>query len=207
MDSESSAELGTAEKDSKAVEALPKVEQPQQLVAKGTEVKEVDSAQQLIKEKQRTDECFKHMMYLQADFDNYRKRVESEVAQLKQFSNEKLVSNLLSVVDELELAIRSAKESKDNELLASGVEMVLKKLQSILGKEGLSRIQAIGSPFDPNVHEAVSKVPIEGKDEGIIIDEVRSGYMLKGKVIRPSMVTIASSTKDSPTKREENVSA
>ncbi len=207
MDSESSAELGTAEKDSKAVEALPKVEQPQQLVAKGTEVKEVDSAQQLIKEKQRTDECFKHMMYLQADFDNYRKRVESEVAQLKQFSNEKLVSNLLSVVDELELAIRSAKESKDNELLASGVEMVLKKLQSILGKEGLSRIQAIGSPFDPNVHEAVSKVPIEGKDEGIIIDEVRSGYMLKGKVIRPSMVTIASSTKDSPTEREENVSA
>ena len=207
MDSESSAELGTTEKDSKAVEALPKVEQPQQLVAKSTEGKEVDPAQQLIKEKQRTDECFKHMMYLQADFDNYRKRVESEVAQLKQFSNEKLVSNLLSVVDELELAIRSAKESKDNELLASGVEMVLKKLQSILGKEGLSRIQAIGSPFDPNVHEAVSKVPIEGKDEGIIIDEVRSGYMLKGKVIRPSMVTIASSTKDSPTELEENVSA
>ena len=207
MDSESSAELETTEKDSKAVEALPKVEQPQQLVAKSTEGNEVDPAQQLIKEKQSTDECLKHMMYLQADFDNYRKRVESEVAQLKQFSNEKLVSNLLSVVDELELAIKSAKESKDNELLVSGVEMVLKKLQSILGKEGLSKIQAIGSPFDPNVHEAVSKVPIEGKDEGIIIDEVRSGYMLKGKVIRPSMVTIASSTKDSPTKREENVSA
>ena len=207
MDSESSAELGTTENDSKAVEALPKVEQPQQLVAKSTEGNEVDPAQQLIKEKQSTDECLKHMMYLQADFDNYRKRVESEVAQLKQFSNEKLVSNLLSVVDELELAIKSANESKDNELLVSGVEMVLKKLQSILGKEGLSRIQAIGSPFDPNVHEAVSKVPIEGKDEGIIIDEVRSGYMLKGKVIRPSMVTIASSTNDSPTEREENVSA
>lgn len=205
MASESPPGPGKNEQGSKT-EALPlKGKEPEQLIAKSTESSEVDLSQELIKEKQRADECVRRLMYLQADFENYRKRVESESALLKQLSNEELVSNLLSVVDELELAIQTAKRSTNSKSLVTGVEMVLKKLQNTLGKEGLSKIQTISSPFDPNMHEVVSMVAVEDKAEGTIIQEVRSGYMLKGKVIRPSMVTIASSTKDAGSKKETGV--
>lgn len=206
MKAEASKKEEGTEADTKKGE-LPKHKEPLQLTAISSEPSEVDAAQELIKERQRVDECFKRLMYLQADFENYRKRVESETSQLKQFSNEKLVSNLLSVVDELELAIRSAKETEHNESLVRGVEMVLKKFQDILGKEGLSKINALDSPFDPKMHEVVSRVPTEGKPEGTIVEEVRSGYTLRGKVIRPSMVTIASSTIGSAIKKEGGVSA
>lgn len=207
MASESSQHFGENEQGSKT-EAVPlKGKEPEQLIAKSTESSEVDLSQELIKETQRADECLRRLMYLHADFENYRKRVESESTLLRQLSNEELVSNLLNVVDELELAIQAAKRSRNSKSLVTGVEMVLKKLQNILGKEGLSKIQTIDSPFDPHMHEVVSTVAVEDKAEGTIIQEVRSGYMLKGKVIRPSMVTTASSTKGAASKKETGVSS
>ena len=130
-------------------------------------------------------------MYLQADFENYRKRTERKINEIAKFSNERLIVNLLSIIDEMEMAIQVGKETKNKEALLKGIEMILKKMYATMGHEGLTKIEAVGKPFDPKIHEVAMKVPTKEHDEGVVIEEVRKGFMLRDKVIRPSMVKIA----------------
>ena len=146
---------------------------------------------QLEAEQQKYTQMVNRMRYLQADFENYRKRVDKELMDTKAFISEKLITNLLDIIDEYELALKVAKEGGNVHSLTGGVEMTLKKFLDILAKEGLSRIDTNGRKFDPNVHEATEIVPTREKEEGSIISEIRAGYMLKGKVLRPSMVKVA----------------
>ena len=145
---------------------------------------------QIKAEQEKAESILHKMKYLQADFDNYRKRVDKELAETKQFVNEKLITNLLDVVDEFELALKVAKEGGKPDSLLGGVEMTLRKLLDILGKEGLTKIEAVGNKFDPNLHEATEIVPAKDREEGMIVAEIRPGYLLKGKVLRPSMVKV-----------------
>jgi len=145
----------------------------------------------LREEREKSSACLSRLMYLQADFENYRKRVEKETREAVQLGNEKLITNLLGVIDELEMAIQSGKETENKGALLEGVEMVLRKMYATLGQEGLTRIEATGRPFDPSRHEAISKVPTKDYAEGTVIEEVRKGFMLKDKVIRPSIVKVA----------------
>ena len=147
--------------------------------------------QKALKEtREKSEEYLNRLKYLQADFENYRKRVDKEIRETAQVSNEKLIVNLLSVVDELELALYSGRETENKQALLEGVEMTLKKMYATLGQEGLARIEAVGKSFDPNLHEVAMRVPTKEHDENVVIEEVRPGYMLRGKVIRPSMVKI-----------------
>ena len=148
-------------------------------------------------ERKRTEEYINRLLYLQADFENYRKRVKREIEESIKYGNEKLIKKLLNVIDELELAVKSGRETKNKDALIKGVEIVLKKMYSTLESEGLSKIEAIGKPFDPKLHEAVVKVNTEEYPDGTVIEEVRKGFILNGKVIRPSMVKIASTPKAS----------
>ena len=141
---------------------------------------------------EKNTQMLNRMKYLQADFENYKKRVEKELADTKTFISEKLIGNLLDVIDEYELALKVSKEGGNLQSLAGGVEMTLKKFLDTLAKEGLSRIDAAGKKFDPNLHEATEIVPTKETEEGTIISEIRAGYMLKDKVLRPSMVRVAS---------------
>lgn len=117
--------------------------------------------------------------------------MERKIHETAQMSNEKLIVNLLSVIDELELALRSGRETEDKQALLEGVEMTLRKMYATLEYEGLAKIEAVGKPFNPKMHEIVLKVPTKDCEEGVVIEEVRKGFMLRGKVIRPSMVKIA----------------
>jgi len=152
-------------------------------------VKKLEEA--LREERERSKEYLNRLMYLQADFENYKRRVEKETREAVQLGNERLITNLLAVIDELEMAVQSGKETENKEALLEGVEMVLKKVYATLGQEGLTKIEAAGRPFDPSRHEAISKVPTMDYAEGTVIEEVRKGFMLKDKVIRPSMVKVA----------------
>ena len=154
-----------------------------------SKVKTLEEA--LKKESEKSNEYLNRLKYLQADFENYRKRVDKEVREIAQLSKEKLILNLLNVIDELELALNSGKKTKNNQVLLEGVEMTLKKLFTILEQEGLIRIKAVGQPFDPLLHEVLMKVPPEEYADNVIIEEVRKGFMLRNKVIRPSIVKIA----------------
>jgi len=142
-------------------------------------------------EKQRADEYLNRLKYLQADFENYQKRVKREQEELVKRGSEQLIVKLLGVVDDLERAIEASKSSSDKEVLVSGVEMVLKQLQASLAEEGLSQIEAVGKPLDPELHEAIATVETDQYPENIIVRVLRKGYSLNGKVIRPSMVEVA----------------
>ncbi|MBS7643015.1 nucleotide exchange factor GrpE [Candidatus Bathyarchaeota archaeon] len=146
---------------------------------------------ELCNEQERAEKYLTQLKYLQADFENFQKRIQKEIDQKIQQSNERLIVNLLSVIDELELAVQAGKRTKNSDVIVSGVEMVLKKLYETLGQEGLVRIEAVGKPFDPVKHEAVQKVITNEYADGTIIEEIRKGFVLRDKVIRPSMVKVA----------------
>ena len=145
----------------------------------------------LRKEREKSEEYLNRLMYLQAEFENYRKRTEKRMNESVLFSNERLIANLLSVIDELELAIQAGRITKKKRSLIEGVEMALKNMYATLDREGLTEIEAVGKPFDSNQHEAVSKVPTNKYAEGTVVEEVRKGFMLRDRVIRPSMDKVA----------------
>ncbi len=141
-------------------------------------------------EREKSGDLLRRLQYLQADFENYRKRVEKEMGDVKKFSNERLLSDLLTVKDELDLAFAKARETKQSPVLLEGVGMIQKRLQNILSKEGVERVPGAGSMFNPDYHEAALRV-VSNEEEGTVMEEVRAGYMLKGRVLRPSIVKVA----------------
>jgi molecular chaperone GrpE len=143
----------------------------------------------LEEERRRNEDYVQSLQYLQADFENYRKRVERETRELEEFATLGITRKLISVLDDLELAVATASHGEDKGLI-EGVKMVQKNLYSALESEGLKTIKAVGEPFDPSMHEAVDKV--QGKDnaEDIVVEEMRKGYEFKGKVVRPSAVKV-----------------
>ncbi|HEV3462548.1 MAG TPA: nucleotide exchange factor GrpE [Actinomycetota bacterium] len=128
---------------------------------------------------------------LQADFDNYRKRTLREQTARAASASQALVARLLPVLDNFELAVSSAEQSRDFDRMLKGVEMVFGELREVLESEGLVRIEAEGKPFDPERHEAVIAVEDENTEPGTVVDIVRAGYELRGKVLRPAMVKVA----------------
>jgi molecular chaperone GrpE len=128
---------------------------------------------------------------LQADFDNYRKRTLREQTARAASASQALVAKLLPVLDNFELAVSAAEQSRDFDRMLKGVEMVFGELREVLQGEGLVKIEAEGKPFDPERHEAVVAVEQEDTEPGTVVDIVRTGYELRGKVLRPAMVKVA----------------
>jgi molecular chaperone GrpE len=128
---------------------------------------------------------------LQADFDNYRKRTLREQTARAASASQALVTRLLPVLDNFELAVSAAEQSRDFDRMLKGVEMVFGELREVLEGEGLVKIEAEGKPFDPERHEAVIAVEQEDIEPGMVVDTVRTGYELRGKVLRPAMVKVA----------------
>jgi len=137
------------------------------------------------------DEYLDTLRRVQAEFENYRKRVIKEQTALVDRATEGLVEQLLPVLDSFELALKNADAcgSEDTESVRKGVELVYAELLGVLEKAGVSRVEAEGKPFDPNVHEAVMQE--EGDGEPVVTDVLRTGYTLKGRVLRPAMVKVS----------------
>ncbi len=191
-------QLATAPLDDNTDEDSELKEEPKRdLEAKILELGEI-----LGRERSKSDDLFRRLQYLQADFENYRKRTEKEAGEAKRFGNERLLSDLLLVNDELELAVKKAGENEQNPVLLEGVEMVLKRLQNLLVKEGVERIDGVGSKFTPELHEAVLRVHSDEED-GTIVEEIRTGYLLKGRVLRPSIVKVAEKESTVATEEDE----
>jgi len=130
-----------------------------------------------------------HLRRLQAEFDNYRKRVAKEQAELAEMGAMPVVRRLLEVLDDFELALMSAEDQPDFDRFLKGVELVYAKLLDALKTEGLERMQAEGSPFDPALHEALMQTG-EGDGDPVVVDVLRPGYTLKGRVLRPAGVRV-----------------
>ena len=126
---------------------------------------------------------------LAADFDNYRKRVAREHAELTTRANERLVNELLPVLDDLERALEAAAEHEEAKL-EEGVKLVHRSLAALLERHGLTEIDTEGA-FDPHVHEALLAQPAEGAEEGSVLQVLQKGYRLGEKVLRPARVIVA----------------
>ena len=136
-------------------------------------------------------EYLDHLQRLQAEFDNYKKRVDREKAELIEYASAELVSELIDIMENLERGVVSAKESGDIDSIVKGMEMVSTQLMDILGSRGLKPIEAVGKKFDPHYHEAMMMTPTDEYPYNTVIEEFQQGYMIKDKVIRYSKVRVS----------------
>ena len=136
-------------------------------------------------------EYLDHLQRLQAEFDNYKKRVDREKAELIEYASAELVSELIDIMENLERGVASAKGSDDIDSIVKGMEMVSTQLKDILGSRGLKPIEAVGKKFDPHYHEAMMMTPTDEYPYNTVIEEFQQGYMIKDKVIRYSKVRVS----------------
>jgi molecular chaperone GrpE len=170
-------------------------QEPEEGLSKGvepevTEVEDVEALKQaLVEEKAKAETNLAGWQRAQADFINYKRRVEQEKEEIGRLANSMLVLNLLPVLDDLERALTSIPDDVAEPSWVDGIRLIERKLRGILEAQGLSPIKALGEPFDPNLHEAAMQG--EGK-EGIVVDELQRGYKFYDRVIRPSRVVVGS---------------
>ena len=152
--------------------------------------------QELERERRLASEYKEHLQRLAADFENYRKRVEKEREDFVKFSKEDLVYELLSILDNFEMALHHVKNTTEPKKIIEGIELVGRQFHNILKKEGLQVIETKGKKFDPHIHEAIMHEETDKHPEGLIIEELRKGYTLSDKIIRPAQVKIAKRKKE-----------
>jgi molecular chaperone GrpE len=126
-----------------------------------------------------------------AEFDNYKKRTEREFFDRVQNANERLISELLPILDDMDRALEHTEKSQEINSLLEGTSLIQKKLKDLLEKQGLEPLPAVGEDFDPEKHDALMQLEKEDAESGTIIEEHLKGYTLNGKVIRHSQVIVA----------------
>ncbi len=146
---------------------------------------------ELDKVKTERDEYLSDLKRLQAEFNNFRKRSVKERSEMREYLMQDFITRILGVVENLERAINPDIQAEDLESYRSGVVMVYQQLMGILGEIGLTKIEAKGETFDPNLHEAVSEIETDEHEPGTIINELTPGYKLKDRVIKAPKVQIA----------------
>jgi len=163
---------------------------------KQSQKKKLEKLQEAFKQEQeKSHEYLKQLTYLQADFENYKKRIQKEHENNIFRIKEPLLRNLLNITDELEIALSESKKAKSHEAIIEGLHMILNKMRELLKLQGLQKIETAGKRFDPKYHEAVVEVKNEDKEPGEIIEEIRTGYICKDEVFRPSLVKIVTQKK------------
>jgi len=151
------------------------------------------------REEDELDRIKSRLAYLAAEFDNYRKRMAREKEAIVSYGNERILLSILPFLDNLERAISQSHASGTTEALLSGVQMTYDQVVVELRKFGLEQISAVGETFDPNLHEAIARVAVAGKPEGLVLAEGRKGYLLSGRLLRPAQVTVTQGAAEAET--------
>lgn len=175
-----------AENDQEPVSA----EEPEVLEETATENSEEGQAE-LEKLRAEAEEHKQRLLRTQADFDNFRRRTLKEKEELGKYASAKLITELLPVIDNFERALSTTAESADLSSYAKGVEMIFRQLEGILKTEGLTAMEPVGTPFNPEFHQAIMQVESDEYEEGTVVEVVQKGYLLKDKVLRPAMVKVS----------------
>lgn len=147
-----------------------------------------DLEEELAKKTAQYEDIFSQFQRLQADFANYKKRVEKEKGEIYLYANEKLGKDLLDIIDNLERAIQA--ETDENNPLLKGINLVYKQLIDTLNKHGIEEIEALGKPFDMNLHYAVVQEESDG-ESNLVIDVLQKGYKINDRILRPAMVKVS----------------
>lgn len=141
--------------------------------------------------KAELEEANNKYLRLYAEFDNFKRRVSKERVELLQTAGKEVIADMLTVLDDFDRALKAIENANEIAPIKEGVELVHHKLKTSLTKKGLKEMQSIGEPFDPEIHEAITKIPSPSPDmEGKIIDQVEKGYYLNDKVLRHAKVVV-----------------
>ncbi|MEA2579575.1 MAG: molecular chaperone GrpE [Actinomycetota bacterium] len=154
-----------------------------------SERKEAPPASDVDSARTEAKEYLDHLRRLQAEFDNYRKRVQRELQEARELGAAPVLMRLLEVLDDFDLALMAAAEKPDLDRFLHGVELVYSKFTDALKAEGLERMEVQGKPFDPEQHEALMQTG-DGDGDPMVADVLRPGYTLKGRVLRPAGVRV-----------------
>jgi molecular chaperone GrpE len=138
------------------------------------------------------DANFERFARMQAEFDNYRKRAQREADQNRQYQAFNVLGDLLPGLDNLQRAVAAAEKSSGADELRQGVQLVLKQFEDILARHGAQPIEAVGQPFDPNLHQAIQQLPSADHPPMTVIAEAERGWKLHDRVLRPSTVVVSS---------------
>ena len=137
-------------------------------------------------------ESYDRFLRVSAEFENYKKRTTRQVEEFKKYANQALIKDLLPVVDNLELALKSSTQSQGHPSgLVDGVDLTLKEVLKVFEKYHITPIDALGKPFDPKFHEAVMREESEEYTENTVINEMQRGYLIHDRLLRPTMVVVA----------------
>lgn len=128
---------------------------------------------------------------LLAEYDNFRKRAAREIEEILRTANEKMIIELLPILDDLDLATAHKNDKETLEKYVKGIELIENKLRDVLAQAGLEPMEVVGKPFDPNFHDALIQIETNEYDSGIVASENQKGYMLSGKVIRHPKVIVS----------------
>ena len=158
------------------------------------ELNQENEIQLLVKEneelKAKVEEAENRILRLQADYENSRRRAKLDLAATEKYKSQSLITGLLPAIDNFERALQIEADNEQTKSVLQGVEMVYRSLLDALKAEGAEQIEAVGKEFDPNLHQAIMQVEDANFDSNIVVEELQKGYILKDRVIRPSMVKV-----------------
>jgi molecular chaperone GrpE len=141
---------------------------------------------------QEAERLQERLLRLQAEFENYKKRMAREKAEYLKFAAEGLLLEFLPILDNLERAIASARAATANgEAVVEGIDMIARLFRSTLEKAGVKPMEAVGKPFDPGLHQAVAQVESPDGQDNVVVEEIQKGYLLEGRVLRAAMVKVS----------------
>ncbi|UCD71584.1 MAG: nucleotide exchange factor GrpE [Syntrophobacterales bacterium] len=174
-------------------------EEKQSRNRKSKRKQEIEMLKAQVEEKTKLgEENYDRFLRAQAELENYKKRVEREKSSLVKYGNEDLIKAILPVIDNLERALDHP-QGENPDGVIEGIKITLNQLLQVLEKFGVTRIQAMGEPFDPSKHEAMMQVESADHEPNTVVSELQKGYLLNDRLLRPAMVSVA----QPPKKKEE----
>jgi molecular chaperone GrpE len=177
---------------------------PQEIDSNSVEAELLSLRQQLETKEIEAKNYYERLLRQAAELENYKKRSARERDDAIRYANESLLKDLLPVVDNLERAIAHASGGGNGKPLVEGVEMVLRGLADVLAKHGAMPILAQGQPFDPTKHEAMTQVETDDHEPNSVVEELHKGYMLRDRLLRPALVSVAKAVKTREKKNPES---
>lgn len=164
---------------------------------------EEDMAGKLEEAERKADDYYDRLLRASAEFDNYRKRTAREMRETIKYANEKIIKEILIIVDNLERAVDAvpAGERKNNPLL-EGVQLTLHELLKVLERHDVTPIQALGEPFDPTFHQAMMQEEVPDKPANTVVREMQKGYLIHDRLLRPALVGVSKSQQEQTDENE-----
>jgi len=208
MSEKKTIKVNTDSEEAESSKIEPESTPPDEQIIKGEENRITELEAKLEAKEKEAGETYDRFLRASAEFDNFKKRSSREMEEFRKFANQSLIKEMLSVVDNLELAMNSTNNHKaiDKDLL-QGLEMTHKEILKVFEKFNVKPIDAKGQPFDPAFHEAVMQEETSDSPKNTVTNELQKGYMIHDRLLRPSMVVVAkpkeNDESDKPNIKEE----